>query len=143
MVGIDEKLEISDIQLLEEDEEIEIILTKNIDKKEIESCLDSESDLLDSTLKLVFTDKRSIKMLETTSSSTPVISSTETSNHYECSVCQKKTYRRKSAFLKHTELCTQKSKYPLIFLLLQVVFDPPCINTILFVFCFFLWVVVE
>ena len=76
-------------------------------------------------------------MLETTSSSTPVISSTETSNHYDCSVCQKKTYRRKPAFLKHTELCTQKSKYPLIFLLLQVVFDPPCINTILFVFFVF------
>ena len=53
MVGIDEKLETSDIQLLEEDEEIEIIF----DEKEIESCLDSESDLLDSTLKLVFTDK--------------------------------------------------------------------------------------
>ena len=57
-------------------------------------------------------------MLETTSSRTPVTSSTETSNHYECRVCQKKTYQRKPAFLKHVELRTQKSKYPLIFRLL-------------------------
>ena len=114
MVEMDEKLEISEIQLLEEDDEIEIIF----EEEEIESCLDSESDFLDSIPKLVFIDEGSIKMLETTSSSTPVISSTETSNQYECSVCQKKTYRRKPAFLKHVELCTQKSKYPLIFLLL-------------------------
>ena len=114
MVEIDEKLEISEIQLLEEDDEIEFIF----EEEEIESCLDSESDFLDSIPKLVFIDEGSIKMLETTSSSTPVISSTETSNQYECSVCQKKTYRRKPAFLKHVELCTQKSKYPLIFLLL-------------------------
>ena len=57
-------------------------------------------------------------MLETTSSSTPLISLTETSNQYECNVCQKKTYRRQRAFLKHVKLCTQKSKYQLIFKLL-------------------------
>ena len=113
MVEIDEKLEISDIQLLEEDDETEI----TFEEEEIESCLDSESDVLDSIPKLVFIDEGSIKMLETTSSSTPVISSTETSNQYECSVCQKKRYKRKPTFLKHAELCTQKSKYPLMFMM--------------------------
>ena len=70
MVEIDGKLEISDIQLPEEDNETEIIFEE---EEEIESCLDSESDVLDSIPKLVFIDEGSIKMLETTSSSTPVI----------------------------------------------------------------------
>ena len=68
--------EISDIQLLEEDDdEIEIIFQE----EEAESCLDNESEFLDSIPKL---DEGSIKMLETTCSNTPVISSTETSNHH-------------------------------------------------------------
>ena len=100
MVEIDEKFQISGIQLPEEDEEIEIIF----EEEEIESYLDSESDFLDSIPQLVFIDERSIKMIETASSSTPAVTSIENSNQYECSVCQKKTYRRKSAFLKHVEL---------------------------------------
>ena len=65
-------------QLLEQDDEIEIIF----EEEKIESWLDSESDFLDSILKLVFIDEGSIKMLEITSSSTLLISSTETSNQY-------------------------------------------------------------
>ena len=65
-------------QLLEQDDEIEIIF----EEEKIESWLDSESDFLDSILKLVFIDEGSIEMLEITSSSTPLISSTETSNQY-------------------------------------------------------------
>ena len=100
MVEIDEKLEISVIQLPEEDGEIEIIF----EETEIESCLDSESDFLDSIPQLLFIDEGSIKILETASSSTLVVTSTENSNQYECSVCQEKTYRIKPAFLKHVEL---------------------------------------
>ena len=77
-VWYDEKLEISDIQLLEQDDEIEIIF----EEEKTESCLDSEIDFLDSILKLVFIDEGSIEMLEITSSSTPLISSSETSNQY-------------------------------------------------------------
>ena len=51
-------------------------------KLKLESWLDSESDFLDSILKLVFIDEGSIKMLEITSSGPPLISSTETSNQY-------------------------------------------------------------
>ena len=58
VVEIDEELEISDIQLQEEDDEIEI----NFEEEKIESCLDSEIDFLDSLPKLVFIDKGSIKM---------------------------------------------------------------------------------
>ena len=65
-------------QLLEQDDEIEIIF----EEEKIESWLDSESDFLDSILKLVFIDEGSIELLEITSSSTPLISSTETSNQY-------------------------------------------------------------
>ena len=65
-------------QLLEQDDEIEIIF----EEEKIESWLDSESDFLDSILKLVFIDEGSIKMLEITSSGTLLISSTETSNQY-------------------------------------------------------------
>ena len=77
-VWYDEKLEISDIQLLEQDDEIEIIF----EEEKTESCLDSEIDFLDSILKLVFKDEGSIEMLEIASSSTPLISSSETSNQY-------------------------------------------------------------
>ena len=77
-VWYDEKLEISDIQLLEQDDEIEIIF----EEEKTESCLDSEIDFLDLILKLVFIDEGSIEMLEITSSSTPLISSSETSNQY-------------------------------------------------------------
>ena len=65
-------------QLPEQDDEIEIIF----EEEKIESWLDSESDFLDSILKLVFIDEGSIKMLEITSSGTLLISSTETSNQY-------------------------------------------------------------
>ena len=65
-------------QLLEQDDEIEIIF----EEEKIESWLDSESDFLDSILKLVFIDEGSIKMLEITSSGPPLISSNETSNQY-------------------------------------------------------------
>ena len=65
-------------QLLEQDDEIEIIF----EEEKIESWLDSESDFLDSILKLVFIDEGSIKTLEITSSGTLLISSTETSNQY-------------------------------------------------------------
>ena len=68
-VWYDERLEISEIEIIFEEEKIEL-------------WLDSESDFLDSILKLVFIDEGSIKMLEITSSSTPLISSTETSNQY-------------------------------------------------------------
>ena len=70
MVEIDEKLEISNIQLLEEDDETEIIF----EEEKIESCLDSKGDFLDSIPKLVFIDEGSIKMLGIASSTTPVIS---------------------------------------------------------------------
>ena len=56
MAEIGETLEIFNIQLLEEDDEIE-------------SCLDSESDFLDSMPKLVFVDQGSIKILQITCSS--------------------------------------------------------------------------
>ena len=69
LVWYDEWLEISEIEIIFEEEKIEL-------------WWDSESDFLDSILKLVFIDEGSIKMLEITSSSTPLISSTETSNQY-------------------------------------------------------------
>ena len=68
-VWYDERLEISEIEIIFEEEKIEL-------------WLDSESDFLDSILKLVFIDEGSIELLEITSSSTPLISSTETSNQY-------------------------------------------------------------
>ena len=69
LVWYDEWLEISEIEIIFEEEKIEL-------------WWDSESDFLDSILKLVFIDEGSIELLEITSSSTPLISSTETSNQY-------------------------------------------------------------